>query len=329
MLTLSVIIPVYNTHQYLRECVDSVSVRDGIEVILVDDGSDDKVTSALCDEIARERADVRTLHSENRGLGGARNLGLENANGDYVLFFDSDDLLADGAIDSLLSAAEKHRSPDVIEFDFLIRTQDGKDKPSGESIHAADGTFTALERPECLLSLPSAWSRAWKRSFLLSTGITFPPRLRYEDLATIPALIAAAGSVCSIGSALYIYRIRDGSIMTDASPIKNRDVTAAFDLLLSHFDALGLTDAYENELCHLAVSHVMLAASARVLSQNGREAETTAKALVSYVKDRFPDLRRCPYLSRLNVREKILFRLLESGRIHASRTLVRLHNALK
>lgn len=329
MHTLSVIIPVYNTAQYLRECVASVRAYAGVDIILVDDGSDDGVTAALCDAIARERDDVRVIHSENRGLGGARELGLAHAVGDYVIFLDSDDLLAEGAPVSVISAAKKHDFPDVIAFDFLIRTPNGKDTPSRADVYVADRTFTVREHPEHLLSLPSAWSRAWKRTFLASTRISFPSRLRYEDLATVPALTAAADSVCTVGDALCIYRIRDGSIMTDTDPDKNRDIMTAFDLLLSRFDSLGLRDTFKNELCRLAVSHILLAASVRVLSRGGDAAENAAREFHAYVRCRFPDLEQNPYLSRLNVREKILFRLLVRGHMRTAHAVVRAYNALK
>ncbi len=329
MISLSVIIPVYNTSEYLRECVESAGHHDNVEIILVDDGSDDAASSALCDEIARERSNVRVIHSEKRGLGGARELGLAHAEGEYVLFLDSDDLLTEDAIPSVISAAEEHGRPDVIEFGFIIRGESGTDTLHRESICRADGTYTVRERPERLLSLPSAWSRAWRREFLSGTAIAFPSRLRYEDLATVPALLAAAGSICSIGEALYVYRSRAGSIMTDTDPDKNRDIMTAFDLLISRFDALSLTDTYRSELSHLAVTHVLLAASVRVLSCGaGSESFALVRELIAYVRDRFPDFERKPYIRRLNARQRTLLYALSGGRLNQAHLLVRLHNAV-
>ena len=93
-MKFSVIIPVYNGWEYLREGVDSVLGQTGadFEVLLVDDGSTDGESGALCDTLAREHPDcIRVLHKPNGGAGDARNAALPLAQGDYVLFLDSDD----------------------------------------------------------------------------------------------------------------------------------------------------------------------------------------------------------------------------------------------
>ena len=93
-MKFSVIIPVYNGWEYLREGVDSVLGQTGadFEILLVDDGSTDGESGALCDTLAREHPDcIRVLHKPNGGAGDARNAALPLAQGDYVLFLDSDD----------------------------------------------------------------------------------------------------------------------------------------------------------------------------------------------------------------------------------------------
>lgn len=117
-MKFSVIIPVYNGWEYLRACVDSVLGQTGadFEILLVDDGSTDGESGALCDTLAREHPDcIRVLHKPNGGAGDARNAALPLAQGDYVLFLDSDDSYTPEAF-AVLSAALEALAPDVCYF---------------------------------------------------------------------------------------------------------------------------------------------------------------------------------------------------------------------
>lgn len=327
-LTVSVIIPVYNTAEFLRECVGSVPDKACVEVILIDNGSTDGASPELCDAIAHERTNVRVIHTEKGGIGDARNLGIKSASGDYVMFLDSDDLFTAGAVDAVISAAEEYGAPNVIAFGFSVR-ENGKDLPYRHDMPVPNGMFSVREHPEYLISLPSVWSRAWKRTFLLSTKIRFPSRIRYEDLAAVPALLAAADGICAVDAALYIYRRRQGSVMTESSPSKNLDVTIAFEHLTSCFDSLGLSEVYARESERLAVEHIILAASARVLADSSDDAEKTALSLVSYVRGRFPDIEKNPYVKRLSPKRKLLLYLLLRGHLRTARTLIKAYNLVK
>lgn len=103
---LHIIVPAYNVEKYLRGCMDSIlgqPTKYSILVTLIDDGSRDS-TPAIADEYASDER-VEVIHQENRGFSGARNRGLENIRGSYVMFVDSDDKLESGAIDKLLDKA--------------------------------------------------------------------------------------------------------------------------------------------------------------------------------------------------------------------------------
>lgn len=95
---ISVIVPVYNTEKYLRRCIDSVlsQTYKDFELLLIDDGSTDS-SGAICDEYAAKDARVRVFHKENGGVSSARNLGLDNAKGEWVTFVDSDDWISNDA----------------------------------------------------------------------------------------------------------------------------------------------------------------------------------------------------------------------------------------
>ena len=97
---VTVIIPVYNVEKFLDRCVQSVvnQTYKNLEIILVDDGSPDNCP-AMCDEWSRKDSRIKVVHKRNAGLGMARNTGIENANGKYIFFFDSDDYVDESIVE--------------------------------------------------------------------------------------------------------------------------------------------------------------------------------------------------------------------------------------
>ena len=103
-MIFSVVIPVYNVKDYLPKCVDSVLAQDfdDYELVLVDDGSTDGESGAICDRYAAAHPErIRVIHKPNGGLGDARNVGLEAAAGEYLVFIDSDDYIGAGMLRTL------------------------------------------------------------------------------------------------------------------------------------------------------------------------------------------------------------------------------------
>lgn len=103
MIKLSIIIPVYNCEKYLNDCLDPLvrELNDNIEIILVDDGSTDE-SCDICDRYSSIYPMIKVLHQKNQGVSAARNIGLDNATGEFIMFVDSDDVIDDGAITKLM-----------------------------------------------------------------------------------------------------------------------------------------------------------------------------------------------------------------------------------
>lgn len=131
---ISIVIPIYNVEKYLRQCVDSVLAQTytNLEIILVDDGSPDGC-GAICDEYAWKDRRITVIHKHNGGLSDARNAGFSACNGDYVYFLDSDDTIAETAIDELYHAAEG-AGADFVFFDAVSVYENN----AGEGSHKAD-----------------------------------------------------------------------------------------------------------------------------------------------------------------------------------------------
>ncbi|MCQ2227142.1 MAG: glycosyltransferase [Bacteroidales bacterium] len=114
MVRLSIIIPAYNVEAYITRCLDSIvcQVSDGIEVLVVNDGSTDN-TGTIIDGYAERFPFVNVIHKDNGGVGSARNVGLDNASGEWVLFVDADDWLNSDAIVYLLNELCSHYGVDI------------------------------------------------------------------------------------------------------------------------------------------------------------------------------------------------------------------------
>ena len=309
-MRFSVVVPVYNVAEYLQGCIDSILANDcsDCEIILVNDGSTDGVCPGICDEnAARHPGLIRVIHQENRGLGGARNTGLEAAKGEYVLFVDSDDTLAPETFSVLSSHIEKTHA-DI--YSFNLYSHDGRGhRTLLETAPVHDGPFTLAENPEFLYSLPAAWARLWRRDLFINTGVRYPARVWFEDIRTSTKLFASASSIVTLPEALYYYLARPGSIMRSSNVKRSREILDAFDDILQWFEEKGIFERYEDQLCRLAIDHIRLAAVVRVIRQDVHS--PLIKEFNHYMYAKFPQWEQNPYLSQLPAKHRLLLWLMD------------------
>lgn len=212
-MTFSVIMPVYGVEKYLAtaiECVLAQSFMD-FELILVDDCSPDACPQ-ICDAYAAKDPRVKVIHNpENKGLGGARNIGLAQAQGKYVVFMDSDDFVSRELLKRAYSAADGN---DIVVFGFVsqyenkhgVTTWAEAIAPPAFQMNSAEQvgeTFVRLSRARVF---QYAWNKVYNRAFLLSTGITFESTALIEDFLFNIAVFDKARTVCAIPHTLYFYR---------------------------------------------------------------------------------------------------------------------------
>ena len=116
---ISVIIPVYNVEPYFRQCLNSVvgQTYEKLEILIIDDGSTDEC-GKICDEYAERDGRIKVFHTENRGLSAARNLGIDEAGGEYINFIDSDDWFELNAIETAVNAAIDSKA-DIVCFRYV------------------------------------------------------------------------------------------------------------------------------------------------------------------------------------------------------------------
>lgn len=309
-MKLSIVIPVYNSREFLHNAVESVLSDEGSdwELILVNDGSTDG-SGQLCEQYALEDSRVRVIHQENRGPGGARNTGLENARGAYLFFVDSDDGLNPGALGVIRQALDKWM-PDILTFDYLADDGAGHLSPCKANFAPENKPFRLEEHPRLLNSMPATWARVWKRELYIGNGIRYPDRAFYgEDLQTSCKLFALAESIVYLPECLYRYLDRPGSLMNTADPGRNRHMLTAVGDLLDWYEARGLRETYEEQLCEIAIEHLLMAATVRVARAD--PASELLGEIRQFMHLRFPEWKENPCVGRLTLLRKIALYLIE------------------
>lgn len=214
-LQVSVIIPVYQTEAYLRECIESVLMQDykNLEIILVDDGSPDGCPE-LCDWYAGKYSRIRVIHQENQGAGVARNTGVRNAEGDFVLFLDSDDILS--RIDSVRILAETalRENADVVTGNF--RRFQGKKYGPVNRHHLRNRNYTKTVdfRFRGFLTeghLIMDWGKLYRKDFLLKNQLWCKWHIRMEDKLRNMMCCVCEPVYAFVEECVYLYRITESS----------------------------------------------------------------------------------------------------------------------
>lgn len=223
-MKFSVVIPAYNVEAYLEECLGSVAAQswEDWEAIVVDDGSTDG-SGALAEAWARKDKRFRVIRQENRGLSAARNTGMEQAKGTYLLFLDGDDWLEQETLEIL---ASELRDEDVVCFGGRRFIQDEKRHEEGDELVAKTYACGWDYYQENALksrrfAFVSVVLRAYKRAFLEEHALRFKEGIFHEDNLFTPLVLYYAGKTQVVSKNLYNYRVREGSIMTSSSK-KNR-----------------------------------------------------------------------------------------------------------
>lgn len=329
MAEVSVIIPVYNVEKYLKKCVESVLTQTykDIEIILVDDGSTDK-SGDICDELAKTDGRIRVIHQKNKGLGGARNTGIDNCNTEYLLFLDSDDYIHPQLIERCLCTA-KESNCDMVLFDSVSVDENGRlGVKNGAQV--TENIILPEKELRIISKNPTAWDKLYKTSLFKDNGIYFPDRVWYEDLRTIIKLILFAERVVKLKSEpLYYYLQRSDSIMH--TPDYGRIVkerTEAVDELFAFYKQCGKFEEYSDMLAFIALYHAFLLPCLEMHRTQGNY-KNYMLILLEKLKGTVNNPLENPYLSLLRRNERIILSLALKKRFFAIRIITSLNCTVK
>ena len=261
----SVVVPVYNVENYLKECVDSIlrqSFTD-FELILVDDGSKDG-SGTICDAYAQADTRVKVIHKENGGQSTARNTGVRAASGKYVVFLDSDDFIDTADFFSDLYNAQK-QDTDVIIFRYYKYFSLEKKSDCGVSMAdipmQTKGVFlTELVKRDAFFC--SCWSKCVRKKLLEENNICFDETLRCEDMDWYYQVVSAAKQFVVLDKPYINYRQRENSVTSVFNPKSIEDYVVTIDKWYSLLE--NLEDPAEREAlmaslaklyCNLLISY--------------------------------------------------------------------------
>lgn len=239
MPLISVIIPIYNTENYLPKCLDSVlsqTLKD-IEVLLINDGSTDG-SQKICEEYACKDQRIQVLHTPNQGVSHARNLGLEMAKGEYISFIDSDDWIEKDMIATLYRLIQTNHT-DLSTCGYTIEDEKGK------VIYSINKKNTCiLDKWEAISSLfkdkhyrykGNLWDKLYKKEIIDRDKLRFNEQIYYnEDRLFIFQYLRLCQSITYTCSSFYHYIIRNSSVMGTFQKTYNKKMCTfmdAFDIM--------------------------------------------------------------------------------------------------
>lgn len=217
---ISVIVPVYNVEEYLIECIESIKNQTykNIEILLVDDGSKD-TSGKICDDYLKKDDRIIVIHKENGGLSDARNIGIKNSKGKYLIFVDSDDTIDKDMCEVLYENIKKEKSDIAICELYSEKKLENIKKLEIKNLSSKE----AIKEMLCQkLFDTSAGGKLFRKE--LFNEILFPKGKLYEDLGTIYKLFEIAKKITYISVKKYYYRRRPNSITTSKFTDKQMDL---------------------------------------------------------------------------------------------------------
>lgn len=214
---ISVIVPVYNTQDYLDDCLITITGQTyhNLEILLVDDGSTDGSLS-ICESWKDRDARIRVIHQENKGLSEARNIGTRAATGNFIAYIDSDDCVDKEYIEALHQMLEEAESAGAAACQFL-RTENPKGQTSQSDHTGSSRLINAknfhFSETDAKIIGTVVWNKLY-RSFLAQNH-SFPVGRLHEDEFYTYRLVEDAKNIIVTDRVLYYYRVRNGSIISN------------------------------------------------------------------------------------------------------------------
>lgn len=294
-MRLSVLVCAYNAQATIKRCLDSLlnQSAEGLEIIVVDDGSSDQ-TPQILDEYAKHTK-IRVIHQPNGGVSKARNTALNAATGDYITYLDSDDFAVEDIYKEILHLAEAAQS-DILIYDSLFdwgSHQKYFDMGGG----AKEGQLTPAQY---VLSEPCPWNKLMKRSIFTEHDLHFEEGMIYEDYALMPQLANWAKTITYVKKTCIHYWQSENSIMRgEGYRPRSKDILKASKLLIEGIDLSRFHD--ETEL--VVYEHMLQNSSRYFLEYDHLE---VIDEIASLMKETFPKWNKNPYIVQRSKKERLI-----------------------
>lgn len=261
-MSISIIIPVYNTEAYLPACLDSILSQHftDFEVLLVDDGSRDG-SGTICDAYAAKDSRVRVFHKENGGVSAARNLALEYARGAWVCFVDSDDQLTPNGLQTLADGVSDQ--VDLVMAGFIETTF------PVEAVKSGRGVTRMIDRNEAMIPMFNSpdrpfegyvFAKLFRRNLILKAHLEFDPAIAIkEDTLFVVSYLSLAASrrVSVSGTPVYYYVQRSSSAMESLKESYNPKYLTSFEAIVRMNRLVGGAFPGDSRLLYVSREEVM------------------------------------------------------------------------
>lgn len=291
-MDVSIIVPVYNTELYLKQCMDSLvnqKTKYKYEIIAINDGSTDASLSIL----KQYQSKIIIIDKKNSGPGDSRNIGIEKASGEYLLFVDSDDYVSEFFVEKMVSAIKKNRASIAI-CDFyrvnnetLIRVDKGKEKIYDK------GQFS---EPLCMEF--HSCNKIFKKELIKKNP--YPVGMFFEDVVTISKAILDAEKIVKIDEALYYYRIVSTSTTNNVSSV-SYDLLKATEMIEPYF----LKNGYKAEIEYLYVNQILVDLCIKILKSNCDNKVLRLKKIKSDILSKYPKCFNNKFIKKEKIMKKL------------------------
>lgn len=272
MYKISIIIPVFNVKDYLQNAFDSILNQsfgfDKLEVIFVDDCSNDG-SSEIIDGFSNCYNNVKSIHlKENSGFAGKpRNVGIENASADYLMFLDPDDIFSENACEILYNSITRD-DLDLVSGNYDIHRNSKVVRNNWNLLNLKDGEFHKInkidENPKFLMTVPSVWAKIFKKKFILDNNIIFPVGVPGQDLVFVSHALLNANGIMFINKPIIEYIPREKGKNKSVTSKKTKKVLSGF--IRSYTILYWIFNEYNEEYCWLASRNLFFWMKQLVLS---------------------------------------------------------------
>ena len=321
-MKLSIIVPVYNmaSDGKLEYCMDSLinqSIED-YEIIAVDDCSTDDSFGILQQYESRFPNKVHAIHSEiNRHQGGAKNIGLRMAKGDWIGFIDSDDWITPDMYQRLINRAEE-TGADLVGCDYCLTNEHsmkiGQIVPNNKKEQS--GILDVQKKRSLILDGGSLVVKIFRRSMIIENELWFPENIFYEDNALGNSYLVLAKHFEYIEEPMYFYYQHNASTVHTISPKRCEDRMAAGRLMLAEAHRHHYYDEFQPELEYSFTLLFYINTLFTYMAGVNRSKYSFVKALGKEMKQAFPDFEKNPYYTeRTHEEEKKLIRMQQRSTI--------------
>ncbi|MDE6314608.1 MAG: glycosyltransferase [Lachnospiraceae bacterium] len=261
-LKVSIIVPVYNAEEFLPKCMESLvqQTEQEIEIICVDDGSTDK-SNEILSEYSRQHSNVILLSQKNSGAAAARNYGIQQAQGEYLLFLDADDYFEKDLVQTAYGTA-KDRDLDLLIFqasEFYHNT--GMEKLTNRFINSKflpkATVFSAKDVPDGIFNIasPCPWTKLFRRNFILENNITFQNLQRANDVYFVYTAMAKAERISTIQNPLVHYRIDNKGSLQANNSLSPLLFFEAFQAVKKELILSGTYEIFEKSFINVSSHH--------------------------------------------------------------------------